>query len=66
MSDKYYEFTPLSSINSYELAEILQGLMMISIDESVLGRLPKECKKHFRAISWEDLQAKVNAAKEEK
>lgn len=66
MSDNFYAFNPLSSINSYELAQILQTLMMISIDDVVMDRLPKECKKHFQKVSEDQLHEMIRATKEPK
>lgn len=66
MSNNWYEFEPRSGINTYELAQIIQALMMIAVDDNLMGRLPKECRDHFKKVTEEEMHAKRKFAMEGK
>jgi hypothetical protein len=50
MDEKWYEFNPQSNINVYELAQILQTLMMIRINDDLKAKLPKYADRHFQEV----------------
>jgi hypothetical protein len=50
MDEKWYEFNPQSNINVYELAQILQALMMIRINDDLKAKLPKYADRHFQEV----------------
>jgi|LakMenE01Jun11ns_1017448.scaffolds.fasta_scaffold7314175_2 hypothetical protein len=50
MDEKWYEFNPQSNINVYELAQILQTLMMIRINDDLKSKLPKYADRHFQEV----------------
>jgi hypothetical protein len=50
MDERWYEFNPQSNINVYELAQILQALMMIRINDDLKAKLPKYADRHFQEV----------------
>ena len=50
MDEKWYEFNPQSNIDVYELAQILQTLMMIRINDDLKAKLPKYADRHFQEV----------------
>lgn len=55
MNDKpyWYKLDALSSINAYELAQILQT-MQIAIDREMYDNMKKDLKRHFQPMSEEE------------
>lgn len=61
MDEKWYEFNPQSNINVYELAQIIQALMMIRINDDLKAKLPKYADRHFQEVHAEAELKKENA-----
>ncbi len=54
---KWYKLDALSSINAYELAQILQT-MKIAIDEEMYHNMKRDLKRHFQPITEEEALGK--------
>lgn len=56
--EQWYKLNSMSSINAYDLAQIIQHIYQIKIDENLFNTLPKEVKHHFQKIT--EAEAKEN------
>ena len=50
-SEQWYKFNPTSSINTYELARVIEQIYQLRVDKYVFNSLPKDLKKHFQKIT---------------
>jgi len=56
--EQWYKLNSMSSISAYDLAQIIQHIYQLKIDESLFNTLPKEVKHHFQKIT--ETEAKEN------